>query len=283
MLIAQITDLHLGAKRGDPGHSNEARLDAVIARLLAMEPQPDLLLVTGDMSEGGDPASYRSLAERLGAFRCPVLFAMGNHDRRDALHAELPQVPLDDGFVHYAYDAGALRILVLDSVDEDRHGGAFCSTRANWLRTRLAEEPDRPTIIVLHHPPIESGIGWMTIAPHEPWVERLAEGLDGFRNVVALLTGHLHRPMVSSCMGITVAVCPSTAPPVALELAPIETDRPDGRPLVLADPPGYALHLWTGDRLISHFETAVAHEPLVSFDAAMQPLIEKLVHEPSGP
>ena len=281
MVIAQITDLHLGATNGDPDFSNEARLDAVLARLLEMQPAPDLLIVSGDIAEDGDRAAYRGLAARLRAFDCPVLIAAGNHDDRAVLRAVMPDLPRDGDFIHYAHDAGALRVLVLDSVEDGRHGGAFCADRVAWLRARLAEAPARPTVLAIHHPPIESGIGWMTIAPDAPWVDRLAQALDGAGNVVALLCGHLHRPMVSSWNGMTVAVCPSTAPPVALELAPIDPGRPDGRPLVLADAPGFALHLWTGERLVTHFETVRPSEAMVRFDAAMQPVIERLVGEPN--
>ena len=32
-----------------------------------------------------------------------------------------------------------------------------------------------------------------------------------------------------------LAVCPSTAPQVALDLEPIDPDAPDGRPMIVAD------------------------------------------------
>ncbi|MBV9843000.1 MAG: metallophosphoesterase [Sphingomonadaceae bacterium] len=282
MLIAQITDLHLGATNGDPRESNESRLDRVLARLTSMRPRPDLLLLTGDLTENGSSSAYAALAERLAALDFPALLAVGNHDRRAAFRTHFPHVPVDGDFIHYVHDAGPLRIVVLDSLEEGRHGGSFCDRRAAWLKRRLDEAPDRPTIIVLHHPPIESGIGWMTIAPHAPWVTRLDEVLAGRSNVVAMLSGHLHRPMVSSWGGTIIAACPSTAPPLALELAPIDPAHPDGRPLVTADPPAYALHLWTGTRLLTHFETLGEHVPVARFDAQMQPVIDWLVNQPAG-
>jgi 3',5'-cyclic AMP phosphodiesterase CpdA len=282
MLIAQITDLHLGAMRGDPAQSNEARLAAVLARLRAMHPAPDLLLVTGDLTERGEDGAYADLAAQLGALPWPVLPAIGNHDRRDAFRAHFPHVPGRDGFVHYVHEAGPLRIVVLDSVEEERHGGAFCAARARWLEARLDEAPDRPTILVIHHPPVETGIGWMTIRPREPWVGRLARVLVGRQNIVALLAGHIHRTMVARFASTELVTCPSVAPAVALELAPLDPLRPDNRAMVVADPPAYALHLWTGARLVSHFDTAAPHVPIARFDAVMQPTVEKLVNEPQA-
>jgi hypothetical protein len=80
---------------------------------------------------------------------------------------------MPDGFLQYAIEDHPLRILVLDTLEEGRHGGNFCETRAAWLSERLAEAPERPTLIVLHHPPIESGLSWMTENPEAEWVKRL--------------------------------------------------------------------------------------------------------------
>ena len=46
MLIAQITDTHLGFDPETPNEFNRQRLDAVVDSLLAMERHPDLLLAT---------------------------------------------------------------------------------------------------------------------------------------------------------------------------------------------------------------------------------------------
>src|SRR3546814_16483896 len=66
-------------------------------------------------------------------------------------------------------DTGPLRFIILDTLEEGRHGGAFCDVRARWLADRVAEALDRPTVIVLHHPPIDTGIEWMTTGLNEPW------------------------------------------------------------------------------------------------------------------
>src|SRR3546814_6377909 len=45
-------------------------------------------------------------------------------------------------------DTGPLRFIILDTLEEGRHGGAFCDVRARWLADRVAEALDRPTVIV---------------------------------------------------------------------------------------------------------------------------------------
>ena len=114
----------------------------------------------------------------------------------------------------------------------------------------------------------------MSVDPEEPWIARLAGALAGRAQVVGLVCGHIHRAMMTAWTGLSVTVCSSTAPQVALEFGAIDPDRPDGRPMIVADPPGYALHLWTGTRLVTHFESAGDHIALARYDAAMQPVVK---------
>ncbi|MGZ8999346.1 MAG: phosphodiesterase, partial [Allosphingosinicella sp.] len=261
MLIAQITDVHLGFEPGNPDEFNRQRLDLVLKDLCEMAPRPDLLLATGDLADTGDDReSYRRLRSILDVMPFPTFYALGNHDGRDAFAEIFPEVPTADGFVQYAIEDRAVRILVLDTLEEGRHGGNFCETRAEWLRERFDEQPERPTIVVLHHPPIESGLAWMTENPEAEWVLRLHDIIAGQENVVAMLAGHLHRPIATLWAGTTLAICPSTAPQVALDLAEIDPEQPDDRPMIIADPPYYALHAWTGHGLVTHFETAGGHD-----------------------
>ncbi|MFD1612149.1 phosphodiesterase [Sphingomonas tabacisoli] len=282
MLIAQITDIHLGFDPDNPAEFNRKRLDQVLKLLTGMKPMPNLLLATGDLVDRGDGESYRRLKNALSICPFPVWPCLGNHDLRDQFLDHFPEIPTVDGFVQYEIDAGPVRFLVLDTLEEGRHGGAFCETRARWLRTRLAEQPDRDTMIVMHHPPVDTGIEWMTTDPEEPWVTRFAEAIEGHRQIRSIICGHLHRAISVGWRGTNIAICPSTAPQVALELAPIDPDVPDNRPMIVADPPAFALHKWNGRELVSHFDTADEHTMLAKFDSKMQPLVRALMGERPG-
>ena len=280
MLIAQITDIHLGFEPNNPAEFNRRRLDQTLRRLREMEPRPDILLATGDLADSGDDSvSYRRLKNILADFPIPVFFCMGNHDSREPFRRYFPAIPQADGFVQYAIEDYAVRLLILDTLEVGRHGGGFCEVRAAWLRDRLDEQPQRPTVLVLHHPPIETGLSWMTENPDADWVLRLRATITARTNIVAMLAGHLHRPITTRWAGTTLMVCPSTAPQVALDLKSIDPDRPDGRPMIVADPPGYALHLWNGEALVSHYNTADEHTVLARYEPALQPLVQMLVAE----
>lgn len=282
MLIAQVTDIHLGFEPDSPGEFNRQRLDRVLEELAGMEPRPDLLLATGDLIDRGDRASYERLREAFADLPFPVHYALGNHDERATFAEVFPEARFEGGFLQYVVETDPLRIIVLDTLEEGRHGGAFCEARAAWLTARLDEAMDARTLIVLHHPPIEVGIAWMNTDPTEPWVERLAQCLRGRRNLVGLICGHIHRAITTAWEGTIVTTCPSTAPQVALDLRPIDPDLPDQRNLIIADPPGYALHWFNGRELITHWDTAEDHQVLARYDANLQGMIQHMLAERPG-
>jgi 3',5'-cyclic-AMP phosphodiesterase len=279
MLIAQITDIHLGFEPDNPAEFNRKRLDQVLRHLIDGPNRPDLLLATGDLVDRGDVESYRRLANALSSCPFPVFLCMGNHDDRRNFSSLFPHIPVDKGFIQYVVPLDGLRLIVIDTLEPGRHGGAFCPARAAWLSARLQEDSDTPTIIVMHHPPVEVGIDWMNTHPDEPWVARFAEAIAGHNQVQALICGHLHRAIVAPWKGTTIAICPSTAPQVALDLSSIDPEKPDNRPMIIADAPAYALHRWTRHGLVSHFDTADEHVMLAKFDENLQPLVQALVSE----
>lgn len=279
MLIAQVTDVHLGFDPDNPGEFNRKRLDQVIKYLSAMKPLPDMLLATGDLVDRGDAASYRRLQNALGQCPFPVWPCVGNHDDRENFIACFPHVPLADGFVQYEIETQGLRLLILDTLEEGRHGGAFCDVRAGWLKAQLLEKPEQPTAIIMHHPPVEVGIEWMNTRSDDPWVARFSDAIKGSSQIVSIICGHLHRPISVGWHGQTVSICASTAPQVALELAPIDPDHPDDRPMIIADPPAFALHRWNGTQLVTHFDNADEHVMLAKYDRTMQGLVRELLEE----
>lgn len=279
VLIAQITDTHLGFETGNPDEPNRQRLDAVLALLTEGVNRPDLMIVSGDLVDKGDAESYRRCAAAFEACPFPVYPCLGNHDDRETFARVFPQIPMTSGFAHYCVALDGLRIILLDTLEPGRHGGGFCEIRAAWLAEQLFEQRDVPTIIVMHHPPFDAGIDWMSTKSNEPWVARFTDVIAGHTQIEAIWCGHLHRPIVASWRGVPVTVCPATSAQLALDLRPIDPEAMDGRPMVTNDPPGYALHRWSGGGLVTHFDTAQPRETLARFDETMQPLVRGLFAE----
>jgi 3',5'-cyclic AMP phosphodiesterase CpdA len=282
VLIAQITDIHVGFAQDEHGEElNLTRFRATLRRLLDGPNRPDMLVLSGDITDKGDAESFAGTAALLAECPFPVMPMVGNHDSRAGLLGAFPQVvAAEDGFLHYVIEAPmGLRIICLDTLEDGRHGGAFCEARAQWLAERLGEAPEAPTVIFMHHPPVVAGIDWMDPAPEEPWITRLRAVLEGQRQVLALHCGHLHRQISTRFAGIPLGVTPSVAPLVAMDLNPIDSATPDNRELIIAEPPTYALHRWDGETLVSHYEQVGDWEVLARFHAGLQPMIEGMFAE----
>jgi 3',5'-cyclic AMP phosphodiesterase CpdA len=275
MLIAQMTDIHIGFAPGEePEELNHSRFRAALERLLEGPNRPDMLVLTGDITDHGDRESFARTVALLANLPFPVWPLVGNHDTREGLLRAFPQVlAAEGGFVHSVLEQEGLRIVLLDTIEPGRHGGAFCEARRAWLAARLDEAPDTPTLIFMHHPPVVSGIDWMDPDPGEGWVQRLGEALEGRRNVLAIHCGHLHRPLATSFRGIPLHVTPSVAPLVALDLRLTDPDRPDDRDLITTEPPSYALHRWDGTTLATHYETVGDWHALARYTEHLQPMI----------
>jgi 3',5'-cyclic AMP phosphodiesterase CpdA len=80
MLIAQITDIHLGFDPDNPAEFNRKRLDQVVRAICDMDRKPDLLFATGDLVDRGDVDSYLRLRRALAIVPCPLWLCVGNHD-----------------------------------------------------------------------------------------------------------------------------------------------------------------------------------------------------------
>lgn len=249
MLIAQITDMHV-KKQGEilsGTLDSYACLAAALRRIDGLDPRPDLLVATGDLTADGTPEEYAALGDLLSGSGLPYLLIPGNHDLRENLRDGFPDQPWEDGrFLLYAVDDWPLRIVALDSVVPGAHQGEICSGRCRWLDGKLAEAPDKPTIILLHHPPFVTGIGHMDrMGLVDP--TGLAEVVARHDQVIRILSGHAHRPIQSMFAGVPASVAPATSFQLQLKL-----DESRGIQWT-AEPPAFQLHKWLpGGGLVSH-------------------------------
>ena len=166
MLIAQITDFHVRAH--DAGNAfgidNNANLSAAVAMLNDLDPAPDLVIGTGDLTNRGRLEEYRALRDLLAPLESPIYLIPGNHDTAQRLRevfSDHEYLASNDYFLSYVVDRYPLRLIGFDSTLPDAHNGAVCSKRLAWLRSRLEEAPERPTLLFMHHPPVKTGIWWM--------------------------------------------------------------------------------------------------------------------------
>ena len=280
LLIAQMSDIHIGFDSGGGGEeANLARLQKALAQLLNQPELPDMLVLSGDLTDRGDAESFARLAYTLRECPFPVYPLVGNHDARDTLLRAFPNCPSADGFIQYAVEAAGLRILCLDTFEPGRHGGAFCAARQEWLREQLTSHPGTPTLIFMHHPPIVSGIDWMDPSPDESWITSFADVIAGQDQIIAIHCGHLHRPLQTSFHGVPLGIAGSIAPAVMLDMREIDPEAPDGRTLIVDEPPAIALHRWDDGGLLS-YQLPIGDWPVLAlYGPELQPLIRGMFSE----
>lgn len=94
--IAQITDIHLftDEKQKLLGLPTTQSFQAVIEQLTSLQPRPDLLLLTGDLSQDGTPESYERLQNLLIPLAIPAYWLPGNHDCMSAMQQVLNRAPV---------------------------------------------------------------------------------------------------------------------------------------------------------------------------------------------
>jgi 3',5'-cyclic-AMP phosphodiesterase len=252
VLIAQLSDPHVrpeGALYQGVVDSN-AMFASAIAHVNALDPRPDLVLLSGDLVDEGTPLEYRMLRRLLAALAVPVLVIPGNHDDREAFRAAF-----DDHFylpgagpMNYVIgDRGPVRIVALDVTLPSLHHGALDEAGARWLDDTLAAEPRRPTMIMMHQPPFESGVPYLDAYLCRDG-GRLADVVVRHANVERIVCGHVHRFMQVRFGGTMLCTAPSTTTAIALQL------RPDAKPASHLEPPALLLHHWRAEAgLVTHF------------------------------
>ncbi|MCJ1694638.1 phosphodiesterase [Rathayibacter caricis] len=217
-VIAHLSDTHFLAE-GAPLYGvvdTVARLDQALARLAERGGRLDAIVVTGDVADRGEEDAYRRvkaaldpLAARFGA---PIVWVMGNHDERRAFrrvlleqqqHAD-SETPIDQ-----VVDLDGLRLVALDSAVPGFHHGALTDEQLERLQRELATPAPLGTILALHHPPLPTPLGAMTVLELRG-IERLEEVVRG-TDVRAILGGHLHYPTAATFAGVPVFVAGATS------------------------------------------------------------------------
>lgn len=265
MIIAQISDLHArpAGVRAYAGIDTNAMLRNAVAAIAALDPLPDCVIATGDLTDCGLADEYLQVSDAFAPLPMPVYVIPGNHDRRDAMRAGLAErhryFAQDTDFLHYVIDDFPLRLIALDTVVAGETHGEICAVREAWLSKRLAEGGGRPTLIFMHHPPFRTGLPAMdaimcrTSPTFAPLIAR-------HREIERVVAGHCHRPIVVRWASTVGFVAPSTAHQVVLDLRSEDDNR------FVHEPPGLALHVYApGEGIVSHVGVIGEYGPIHRF------------------
>lgn len=214
MLIAQISDTHILAPASDHP-SAQLRADCLARCVADINAQrPDAVLFTGDTVQHGRREEYIRLRELLAPLQAPLYLTPGNRDAKDALRrafSDHPELPSDGEFLHYAVEAHEPRLVAIDSTSPGERKGVFCAARQAWLEAVLAGQPQRRTLLFIHHPPFDVGEHYIDGYRRPQEAVALAETVRRHSQVSGLLCGHVHWSVEREWAGTQARIMPSVA------------------------------------------------------------------------
>ncbi|GLQ09719.1 phosphodiesterase [Devosia yakushimensis] len=206
-----LTDLHIGNPDVTDPHlfsDTSATLRTILDLVEAVSPRPSFIVASGDLTNQGDPGSYRQLKALMAATSLPVIYALGNHDTREGFYRGMldRETDLEATLDHQQVIAG-VHVITLDTSTPGQIGGTIEPEQFAWLEEALDSNPELPKLIVAHHPPAlgdePDWAHWRTVEFSQS--QRLAELLKG-RNILGILSGHIHHDRLSVWHGIPVVV-----------------------------------------------------------------------------
>ena len=210
-IFIHLTDLHIGNPAVPDDHlfsDTSATLARVLELIASMDRAPQFIIASGDLTNRGDAGSFRQLKSIMAATDLPVIYALGNHDTRSGFYEGMlgQMTDMDAPYDHDQVIAG-VHIITLDTTTPGQIGGTIEPEQFNWLDHTLGEHAQLPKLIVAHHAPALGDTPpwdhWRTVEFSQS--QRLAEVLKG-RNVLGILSGHIHHDRFSVWHGIPVIV-----------------------------------------------------------------------------
>ena len=227
--VLQLTDLHLMA---DPkalmvDENIQASFDAVINLAEQHCSDPDLVIITGDMSHDEEKAdyllTYSRLAKALQKQYKRTVCIPGNHD-----NAELVKriFPLYDIQATGHFQLQNWQFILLDSSCKGTPNGHLTEQELTLLDKALASRNssngDIHSLVITHHPVFELDSGWIDKQSTSN-AEELFKHLSDKPNVQGILCGHAHQAYERQVQQIKVIGSPATCPrqfkPLAEEFA----------------------------------------------------------------
>lgn len=218
MKIIQLSDLHIMP----PGKSLYGKdplwqLDLALQHIEQHHGDASLLVVTGDLAQFGDEASYQALKIRLGKLDLPVHLLIGNHDKRETFKKVFDSPHFEDEFAHSSFSSHGLLHVLLDTHKTNDDKGELCDKRLQWLSNILNANPHMPALLYMHHPPFDSGIAGMDRCKLNNPTSLLDTLIPHRHRILHIFTGHLHRAMAGQWQGFSMSCCKSPNHQVSLK------------------------------------------------------------------
>ncbi len=191
MLIAHISDLHCG-------HEFQPSVFQQAAQEINSL-DPDVVVITGDLTDSGLLSQYREAKKRLDSLRCRNLVAAsGNHDYRST------------GYLLFKQAFGFRRIVKIDdtvmivvgTARPERDEGEIGHRQVVWLQQTLRRYKRKRRVVIMHHHLVQ-------VPDTGPDTIPIIDSGDALRALIAskadlVLGGHRHRPWMWNVQNLPI-------------------------------------------------------------------------------
>jgi 3',5'-cyclic AMP phosphodiesterase CpdA len=213
MRIVHLADFHLPGSPGRLLHgvNAHAHLAAAVAVIRKLVPAPDLIVLGGDLLEDGEHANYQAVLDLFKDLQVPVHAVLGNHDslagfRKTAQPARGPEFP-----GYYSFDLKGAHFVMLYSACAGKEYGRLEEKQLLWLNEDLHRSSQKPVLVFLHHPPFDTGVGWLDKLKLTN-AEEFWEIIPPYaRNILGVFAAHLHLQHTVLHRGVVAASCPAVS------------------------------------------------------------------------
>jgi 3',5'-cyclic-AMP phosphodiesterase len=190
--FVQISDSHIGFNKA-ANQDVTATLTLAIAKINSLPAKPDLLLHTGDVSQGAKPSEFDTAQLIVkGAKVGETFYVPGEHDTAaddGALYRQrFGKGTIGNGW--YSFNHKGVHFIGLNNVLAIDAMGKLGPEQLNWLKNDLASLSSSTPIVVFAHIPL-----WM-VYPEWGWgTQDGAEALSYLKRFgsVTVLNGHIHQ------------------------------------------------------------------------------------------
>ncbi|MEO0384360.1 MAG: phosphodiesterase [Pseudomonadota bacterium] len=250
--ILQLSDTHI-VRAGERAYGvvdTGTALAKGVAAIKQIAPQLgpiDAIVVTGDLTDFGEPEEYARFLDLMRDLPAPLFAVPGNHDRREPMRAAFSNtiwMP-SGGPIQWVSALKDFAIIGLDTLVEGQGSGALCEQGVSFLKAALDRLSPKPVMIAVHHPPFLTGIPTMDAQGFDNRDALLAL-LSDYEGPAQIICGHVHRMVVSYLGAIPAIIAPGTSHAVKLEF---RAEEPNS---LMLEPPGMMLHRWSGSGFQSH-------------------------------
>lgn len=239
--IVQISDTHLFGDKNATinSHNSYSNLENIFNNINSLTEKPELIIVTGDLSQDCTFESYSYLHSFLQKSKIKFYLLPGNHDDVNVIN-KVFNFNWSRENVDYSLDfKGWFFYLIDTSIYPEAHG-ELTPRQLVKFEDAINKNKNKPTLIFMHHHPlkVDSWLDGMILLDSENFNSIVKKN----PHVKGVFFGHIHQVFENTINNTFYGSVPSTS----YQILP-QTKR--FAPDVL--PPGYRIIELIGDKLTS--------------------------------